>query len=71
MEPASGRPAAVVKRLRFGPDRRVRVSYTWEPSLGSPDDRFATELSLSAPLTVRAEPEAEVWRFPIETVAQS
>ena len=47
------------------------VSYSWELSVGQPQDRFSTELSLFAPLSVRSEPAAEVWTFPIETVAKS
>jgi alpha-amylase/alpha-mannosidase (GH57 family) len=59
------------KRLRFTPDGSLTVTYAWDISTGSPGDVFATEVSLFAPLEVRSEPAAEVWTFPIETVAKS
>jgi hypothetical protein len=39
--------------------------------MAQPDDLFAPELSLFAPLVLRPDPEAEIWTFPIETVAKS
>jgi alpha-amylase/alpha-mannosidase (GH57 family) len=69
-EPGDG-GVALLKRLRFTPDGVLSVSYRWDPSVGEPDDLFATELSLSAPLELRAEPPAEIWAFSIETVAKS
>jgi 4-alpha-glucanotransferase len=62
---------SLVKRLEFESDGTLRVSYRWEQSLGQPEDFFATELSLFAPLELRTEPAADVWGFPIETVAKS
>jgi alpha-amylase/alpha-mannosidase (GH57 family) len=59
------------KRLRFSPDGSLTVSYTWDPSAGASGDVFATELSLFAPVEVRSEPPADLWTFPIETVAKS
>jgi 4-alpha-glucanotransferase len=59
------------KRLGFAADGSFRVSYRWDPSLGQRDDLFATELSLFAPLSLRTDPTADVWTFPIETVAKS
>jgi alpha-amylase/alpha-mannosidase (GH57 family) len=59
------------KRLGFAPDGSLRVSYRWDPSVGQGEDFFATELSLFAPLDLRTEPAADVWNFPIETVAKS
>jgi alpha-amylase/alpha-mannosidase (GH57 family) len=59
------------KRLGFAPDGSIRVGYRWDPSTGQPDDLFATELSLFAPLDLRPSPAAELWTFPIETVAKS
>jgi 4-alpha-glucanotransferase len=61
----------LTKQLRFSRDGGVEVSYTWATAIGQPQDRFSTELSLSAPLPVQADPEAELWTFPIETVAKS
>jgi 4-alpha-glucanotransferase len=61
----------LTKRLRFSPDGGLTVTYRWDPSIGQPDDLLAPELSLSAPLELRAEPAADIWTFPIETVAKS
>jgi alpha-amylase/4-alpha-glucanotransferase-like protein len=62
---------ALEKRLRFESDGVLSVSYRWDQSIGQPDDLFAPELSLFAPLELRTEPAAEIWTFPIETVAKS
>jgi 4-alpha-glucanotransferase len=59
------------KRLEFASDGRLRVGYRWDPSAGHATDFFAAELSLFAPLDIRTEPEADIWTFPIETVAKS
>jgi 4-alpha-glucanotransferase len=59
------------KRLRFDEDGGLGVGYRWDPSVGQGGDFFAPELSLFAPLKLRTEPAAEVWSFPIETVAKS
>jgi hypothetical protein len=59
------------KKMRFEPDGRVVVSYTWDPAIADQDDRFAPELSLAGALDLRATPPAEEWRHPIETVAKS
>jgi hypothetical protein len=67
----SGSGEALTKRLLFDADGGLSVSYRWDASVGQADDLFAAELSLFAPLEVRSEPEADVWRFPIETVAKS
>ena len=59
------------KRFEFAPDGMLKASYRWGASIGQPDDLFAPELSLSAPLDLTSDPEAEIWTFPIETVAKS
>jgi len=61
----------LAKHFRFLPDGSVTVSYTWEGSVGQPTDLFTTELSLFAPIALLTEPPAEIWTFPIETVAKS
>jgi hypothetical protein len=61
----------LTKRLRFSSDGGLSVSYRWDTSVGQPDDLFAPELSLFAPLELRADPPADIWTFPIETVAKS
>jgi 4-alpha-glucanotransferase len=65
------RADAITKRLKFSPDGGLTVSYDWSATAGGEGDRFAVELSLSAPLEIRTEPTAEVWTFPIQTVAKS
>ncbi len=67
----NGEHESLSKRLRFEADGALTVTYRWNPAVGQPDDHFAPELSLFAPLELRAEPEPEIWTFPIETVAQS
>jgi 4-alpha-glucanotransferase len=62
---------ALAKTLRFTRDGRITASYRWEPSLGSDQDLFTTELSLFRRLDVTFEPEPDVWVFPVETVAKS
>ncbi|HEX5963751.1 MAG TPA: alpha-amylase/4-alpha-glucanotransferase domain-containing protein [Gemmatimonadales bacterium] len=66
-----GAEAPLEKRIEFAADGSLAVAYRWDPSIGQPEDFFAPELSLFAPLEVRSEPVAEVWSFPIETVAKS
>ena len=61
----------LAKQFRFLPDGSVTVRYTWEQTVGQPSDLFTTELSLFAPLPLLAEPAADIWTFPIETVAKS
>ena len=65
--PANG----VEKQLTFFPDGSVRAKFSWDPSLFPGDMWFTTEVSLSRPSTLRSEPNADVWRHPIETVAKS
>ncbi len=59
------------KRIRVAADGSLTVSWRWDPAGLPPLARFATELSLAAALELHAEPAAEEWRFPIETVAKS
>jgi hypothetical protein len=59
------------KRFRFSADGAITISYTWDISAGEAEDRFAVELSVSAPLDIRSDPLAETWSYPIETVAKS
>jgi hypothetical protein len=59
------------KELRFSPEGDITVTYAWNPSISQGNDPFTTELSLFAPVELRSEPAAEVWAYPIETVAKS
>jgi 4-alpha-glucanotransferase len=66
-----GPGTALHKQIRFAADGTLSVAYRWDPSLGQPDDLFASELSLFAALELRTDPLADIWAFPIETVAKS
>jgi 4-alpha-glucanotransferase len=68
---ADGPDAVLIKRLRFTPEGAFSASYRWDPSVGQPEDLFAPELSLYAPLELRTDPPADIWAYPIETVAKS
>ena len=67
---ADGR-ARLEKRIHFDAEGRIGVRWTWDPAAADPGDRFATELSLAGPVRLVATPDAEEWRFDIETVAKS
>lgn len=60
----------VEKRLQFAADGRVTVQYRWEAADFPPDAVFAPELSLAGGL-VPGCGTAELWEFPITTVAKS
>jgi 4-alpha-glucanotransferase len=62
---------ALQKKIRFDPDGRIVINYTWDPAVADAGDVFAPEFSLAGPLELRSTPQAEEWRFAIETVAKS
>lgn len=59
------------KRISFGEHGELAVRYRWDPSRFPPDTVFAPELSLGYELHLATTPAAEVWSFPIATVAKS
>ncbi len=61
----------LLKVLRFERTGAVTARYEWERDMAGPDDLFAAELSLTGLLRPEPEPDADWWRFPIETVAMS
>jgi hypothetical protein len=61
----------LAKLFRFESDGTVAIRYAWDPGAWAPDDLLSTEISVAGPLEISAEPEADRWRFPIETVAKS
>jgi hypothetical protein len=61
----------LAKLIRFGADGEIAVRYAWDAGAAEAGDRFTTELSLAGPLETDATPEAEIWRFDIETIAKS
>ncbi len=62
---------ALTKELRFTASGALTIDYRWEPTVAGADDRFAPEFSLASPLDLCARPEAEIWRYDIETIAKS
>jgi alpha-amylase len=67
----SGGAKALQKRVTFAADGGLTVAYRWDQSIGQPNDLFAAEISLFAPLELRADPAADIWSFSIETIAKS
>ena len=63
--------APLRKTVRVAADGRVGVDYEWTPAPDAESTVFATELSLFRPLALTCDPEPELWRFPVETVAKS
>jgi alpha-amylase len=59
------------KVLRFERGGGVEARYRWDPALAVENDRFTTELSVFGTLEPGATPDAEWWRYPVETVAKS
>lgn len=59
------------KRLRFTPDGCLEVAYAWDAAQVPGDARFAPELSFSREVPLTVQPDAELWRYPITTVARS
>ncbi|MBI1966900.1 MAG: DUF1926 domain-containing protein [Gemmatimonadetes bacterium] len=59
------------KRLRFDAQGGITVAYRWDPAAFAPAAFFAPEISLARALDLKCTPGAEVWSYPITTVAQS
>ncbi|MFG1691661.1 alpha-amylase/4-alpha-glucanotransferase domain-containing protein, partial [Gemmatimonadota bacterium] len=59
------------KSLTFLEDGSLEVHYRWEVSTAPAPARFATEISLSADMTVTPSPKGEVWSFPVTTFSKS
>jgi len=70
LEAAVGGPP-LEKRVRIGADGALAVTYRWDAAALPPGGRFAPEFSFAKPLALVVEPQAELWRFAIETVAKS
>jgi alpha-amylase len=61
----------VTKQLTFGERGDVTVRYGWQPTAFPPDAWFAPEISLAEEIPQHCEPRAEIWSYPIATVAKS
>ena len=59
------------KRLAFDARGCVDVAYTWNAAAAPPNSVFAPELSLSREVPLRLDPDTDVWRYKITTVARS
>src|SRR6266516_1138772 len=59
------------KRLTFDRAGCLDVAYTWNAAAAPANAVFAPELSLAREVTLRLQPDTEVWRSEITTVARS
>jgi alpha-amylase/alpha-mannosidase (GH57 family) len=59
------------KRVTFDAAGCLSVAYTWKAAAAPANAVFAPELSLARDISPRLQPDTEVWRFPITTVARS
>jgi len=59
------------KRLTFDATGCVDVAYTWNASAAPANAVFAPELSVTREVALRLQPDTEVWRSKITTVARS
>ncbi len=59
------------KRLKFDATGCLDVAYSWNVSAAPANAVFAPELSLAREVSLRLQPETEVWRSKITTVARS
>jgi alpha-amylase len=59
------------KRLTFDVAGCVDVAYVWSAAAAPANAVFAPELSLVREVPLRLQPDAEVWRYKITTVARS
>ena len=59
------------KRLTFDVSGCFEVAYAWNAAAAPPNAVFAPELSLTRDVSLRLQPDTEVWRSPITTVARS
>jgi len=59
------------KRLTFDVRGCLDVAYAWNAAAAPPHAVFAPELSLARDVSLRLQPDTEVWRSQITTVARS
>jgi hypothetical protein len=67
---ATGDPEAFRKTYVFAPAGLIAVELAWRPP-EAPDAWFTTEISHQGSLGLRTTPAAEIWEYPVETVAKS
>jgi len=59
------------KRVTFDAAGCLSVAYTWKAAAVPANAVFAPELSVARDVSLRLQPDTEVWRYPITTVARS
>ncbi len=59
------------KRVTFDAAGCLSVAYTWKAAGVPANAVFAPELSVARDVSLRLQPDTEVWRYPITTVARS
>ena len=59
------------KRVTFDAAGCLSVAYTWKAAAAPANAVFAPELSVARDISLRPQPDTEVWRYPITTVARS
>lgn len=59
------------KRLKFDVTGCLDVAYSWNAAAAPANAVFAPELSLAREVSLRLQPDTEVWRYKIMTVARS
>jgi hypothetical protein len=59
------------KRLGFTAEGALTVEYRWDGAAFPPGAVFAPELSLAEDIAIVTVPRAELWRYPIGTLAKS
>ncbi len=69
--PGGVEAGGLTKQLRFDARGGLRVTYRWDPAAFPPDAVFAPEISVSRVVALACTPAADVWSFPIATVAKS
>ncbi|MGH7614507.1 MAG: alpha-amylase/4-alpha-glucanotransferase domain-containing protein, partial [Gemmatimonadales bacterium] len=69
--PGGVEAGGLVKQLRFDARGGLRVTYRWDAAAFPEGALFATEISVSRVVTLTCTPAADVWSFPIATVAKS
>jgi len=61
----------LIKQLRFDAHGGLRVTYRWDAAAFPPGTVFAPEISVSQVVALACTPAADIWSFPIATVAKS
>ena len=69
--PGGVEAGGLIKQLRFDARGGLRVTYRWDATAFPPGTVFAPEISVSQVVALACSPAADVWSFPIATVAKS